>query len=503
MNALLRTCRRGGPLLLAAVAFHACSDGPSAPPQPAALQVSGTIPGTAVVGSVVTPAVRVADAQGNPVAGTTVAFAVTDGGGTIENASAASNSDGIASPGAWTFGTGAGTNRLLISFGSLTPVTIAVTTTAGTAARLDPVSAVDQSAATGTAVADPPSVRAEDQFGNPVSGATVTFINTVGGGTVTGGTTTTNATGEATVGSWVLGSQGDNALVATVSGVANTTFTATGVGEAALTIEKFAGDATTCPVDRDGCVFSVRVLLPNGQPVSGEAVTWSNGSGPDINTVTNLRGIATAGNIAPNSTTGARTQAATLVSSGASAVFNYTLVPDAGYNIVIRYIGNTPNASVQAAFEQARLRWESIITGNLPSVNMVVADSVSVCGIEDLGLNEVVDDLLILAVIDSIDGPGGTLGSAGPCYIRSSSALPVVGLVRLDTADLAVLDNNGLMEDVILHEIGHTLGFPALWGPSFANLLVADSTNPYYTGLRAGRDFVVAGGTLINSVGVP
>jgi hypothetical protein len=262
---------------------------------------------------------------------------------------------------------------------------------------------------------------------------------------------------------------------------------------------------TTCPVNRDGCVFSVRVRQPNGQPVSGEAVRWSNGTGPDINTVTNLRGIATAGNIAPNSATGARTQTATLVSSGATTVFNYTLVPDAGYNIEIRYVGNTPNASVQAAFEQARLRWQSIITGNLSSVNMVIPDSVSVCGIENLGLNEVVDDLLILAVIDSIDGPGQILGSAGPCYIRGSNDLPIVGLVRLDTADLALLNTNGLMGDVILHEIGHTLGFPALWGPGFADLLVGDttSTNPYYTGLRAGRDFVVAGGMLVNGIGVP
>src|SRR5690606_1768656 len=110
----------------------------------------------------------------------------------------------------------------------------------------------------------------------------------------------------------------------------------------------------------------------------------------------------------------------------------------------------------------------------------------------------------VLVSVDSIDGPGQVLGSAGPCFIRNSNSLPAVGVMRLDSADLAVLAANGRLNSVILHELGHTLGFPALWdfGP-FDLLRDAGTENPYYVGARSAPGFVMAGGTLINGVGVP
>ena len=91
------------------------------------------------------------------------------------------------------------------------------------------VSATNQNATPGTAVADPPSVLVHDQAGAPLSDVTVRFAVTSGGGSVTGGTVVTDASGVATVGSWILGpGTGVNTLTATVGSLPPITFTANG-----------------------------------------------------------------------------------------------------------------------------------------------------------------------------------------------------------------------------------------------------------------------------------
>lgn len=68
--------------------------------------------GTAVP---VAPAVRLLRTDGSPHSGVTVTFAVTSGGGTLQQASAATDADGWASAGRWTLGTGLGTQAVRAS----------------------------------------------------------------------------------------------------------------------------------------------------------------------------------------------------------------------------------------------------------------------------------------------------------------------------------------------------------------------------------------------------
>lgn len=89
----------------------------------------------------------------------------------------------------------------------------------------------NQSATAGTAVTTPPSVKITNAAGQGVSGITVNFAVTAGGGALTGATQVTNTSGIATVGSWTLGAiAGANSLSATASGVTGSpqTFSATG-----------------------------------------------------------------------------------------------------------------------------------------------------------------------------------------------------------------------------------------------------------------------------------
>lgn len=96
-------------------------------------------------------------------------------------------------------------------------------------ATIGAVSATNQNATPGTAVADPPSVLVHDQFGAALSSVTVRFTVTSGGGSVTGGTVLTNESGVATVGSWTLGTgSGANTLTARAGSLPSITFTANG-----------------------------------------------------------------------------------------------------------------------------------------------------------------------------------------------------------------------------------------------------------------------------------
>jgi hypothetical protein len=67
----------------------------------------------------VRPAVQVTDSAGAPVAGVTVTFSVTGGGGSVQGSTQSTGSDGIARVGRWTLGGAPGTNTLEARSGSL------------------------------------------------------------------------------------------------------------------------------------------------------------------------------------------------------------------------------------------------------------------------------------------------------------------------------------------------------------------------------------------------
>ena len=177
-------------------------------------------------------------------------------------------------------------------------------------------------------------------------------------------------------------------------------------------------------------------------------------------------------------------------------------------NIAPHPVG-TVSAAQEAAFTNARLRWEQVITGDLPNVQMNIPagackDAEGEALVDHPAVNEVIDDLLVYVQVDSIDGPGKVLGSAGPCYIRNTSRLPVFGIMRFDRADLTLMAQNGILGDVILHELGHVLGFPTIWSdPQFDLLQDTATSDPYYSGAKGLSAFQLAGGTPVNGVGVP
>lgn len=64
----------------------------------------------------IAPAAQVTDQGGHPVAGVTVTFSVTAGGGSVAGATQVTNANGIATVGSWTLGPAAGVNELQAAF---------------------------------------------------------------------------------------------------------------------------------------------------------------------------------------------------------------------------------------------------------------------------------------------------------------------------------------------------------------------------------------------------
>jgi subtilisin-like proprotein convertase family protein len=143
---------------------------------------------------------------------------------------------------------------------------------------------------------------------------------------------------------------------------------------------------------------------------------------------------------------------------------------DTQFSIELEFVGGL-NANQRSIFGLAAARWAEVIIGDLPTATIET----------DNGGQREVDDVLIRAEGRVIDGPSGTLGSAGPRIVRVPSDLPIMGEMTFDTADLADMEQDGSLIDVILHEMGHVLGVGTLW--KRANLLSGSGTNdPEFTG---------------------
>lgn len=120
------------------------------------------------------------------------------------------------------------------AYSSVTSGSIALT--AGSAAAVSVNAGNGQTANAGSAVALNPAILVVDAYGNPVSGVSVTFAVTSGGGTLTTPVATSDANGIATLGGWTLGLvSGSQGLSATASGIGISgnpvSFTSTALGD--------------------------------------------------------------------------------------------------------------------------------------------------------------------------------------------------------------------------------------------------------------------------------
>lgn len=112
---------------LPVVAFNATATAPQGAPQMEAVANSTDQTGTAGLAVTNAPAVRLRNASGALVSGVTVSFAVASGGGTVQNTSALTDANGVASSGRWTLGGTAGQQTVTASAAGYPNVTFRAT----------------------------------------------------------------------------------------------------------------------------------------------------------------------------------------------------------------------------------------------------------------------------------------------------------------------------------------------------------------------------------------
>jgi hypothetical protein len=143
--------------------------------------------------------------------------------------------------------------------------------------------------------------------------------------------------------------------------------------------------------------------------------------------------------------------------------------------------------------EEAVARWEHVITADLEGGTIPESffEPGECGGLGEEANGTAVDDMLVLIHIDSIDGPGRVLGTAGPCGVRRD-LLPFVGVLTLDESDLLPLSGTVTLTSLITHELGHTLGFGSLW--TRARLLDGEGTDdPRFKGAGAVAEWHALG----------
>jgi hypothetical protein len=113
--------------------------------------------------------------------------------------------------------------------------------------------------------------------------------------------------------------------------------------------------------------------------------------------------------------------------------------------------------SARQLFVNAEKFWEDRIAGYSSELPQVLRKQISA--------------LRISATVAPIDGEGGILGFAGPdgtlMYWKVTERPYVVAVtasMTFDLDDFASLEADGILQDVIIHEMGHAMGFGSMWG---------------------------------------
>lgn len=352
------------------------------------------------------------------------------------------------------------------------------------------VSSVGTTGRAGLVVVDSPSVLVKNASGTPVAGVPVTFSVLTGGGSVAVGTAITNASGVARA-RWTLGGTlGAQTMKATADTITPVVFTATASAGLTTTITILSGDAqtaapnTTLPVP-----LKVKAADAFTNPVAGDTILFTPTSGASNlfgpQQITDAAGTATLGSWTVPACAGTvQVTARQFSTASIKTVASATVTGSTGFCVELIFTSN-PDPILKAAADRAAARWGKIITATFApeTLNYDPAHpllGVSTCaGIAIPAMNRITKSVLIVVDLSPIPPPGPgliTLGQAGPCFIRDVGTSTVLGGLKLNGAYLLDRANisDTVMTDVVLHEMGHVLGYGTLW----SNALVIQNAIP-------------------------
>ena len=203
------------------VTFTATTEEGALPPDDLVIDGSANVVGE--LNTALDLSVQVVDEDNDGVSFELVIFSVTEGSGRLSPSRTRTDRDGYASTSFTP--RSAGTIEVEASSGDLSSVTFTITT-GNPPDAIVAVSGNNQSGKPGAKLANPFVVEVIDEDDDPVSGVSVTFAVTAGGGTLSTTNATTNANGRAQTTLTLGEAIGDNTVVARVSGLTGITFKA-------------------------------------------------------------------------------------------------------------------------------------------------------------------------------------------------------------------------------------------------------------------------------------
>jgi Leishmanolysin len=124
--------------------------------------------------------------------------------------------------------------------------------------------------------------------------------------------------------------------------------------------------------------------------------------------------------------------------------------------IEVRYASQI-SPLLDAAVKAAAVRWSRALSKNLGDFQLT--SPAGECFVGQPALNESHHNLLLFVTELEVDGTGGALAFTNVCRLSSRDTLPILAQVRIDRADVDAMVAEGTLQGVVLHEMGHALGF--------------------------------------------
>lgn len=362
---------------------------------PASIVPANSGPFTGTVGGPVNPniGVVVLDALGDPIPGVLVTFTVPSSGpsATVTPNPATTDANGVAQV-TTTANTIAGSYQIIATVtGIPTPIVYNMTNLAGPPAQIGNVGGGGQGASAGTAFTTPVTLQVQDQYGNPVSGALVTFTppSTGASSSFSPNPATTDANGNISV----------TATANTISGTYNVGVSVAGIGTpSSFQLTNLAGPAASV-----GSVSGA-----NQGAVTSTAFTTPLG----------LQVLDQYGNPVPNATVNF-----TAPGTGASATLNPVSVVSNANGLV----STTATANAIAGSYSVTVSVTGLGTvAQIPLTNML-NPTITMAGVSESNQNASVSSpYACVLMVQVVDGGGNPMQNLAVDFVAPSSGASAV-----------------------------------------------------------------------------
>lgn len=377
-----------------------------------------------------------------------------------------------------------------------------------TPASVSPSQSVAVDGTAGLPLAIAPTFVVKDAGGSILGGVAVTIVVTAGGGTIPDAPAKTSGGSPTSIGTWTLGNTaGLNSVTVTVGTLPPIVISVNGKPGAPASIAFTLGGtqlalAGTAPTTTP--VAQVRDQFGNGVPGAFVLFTIGEGDGTVSGTpvMTDAQGTVAASTYRVGKS--AIPQSLRATSGGFSALAGITV--QTAYNVDLRFFGTPMPDSAAAAFIAGAARINASVVGDIPDINVQAPiDIGAACGATGQTFAAgILDDVIIYAAVQPIDGPGKILAFSGPCLSRSASSggLTAFGIMIFDSDDIQQLITRGTLRDVVEHEMLHVIGLGTLW-QNKGVLAGAKTLDSRFTGTSGVAACISLGGSPVCPGSVP